>query len=112
MTPNEYDVLVFNRLSDTGLPTARGMWGPHPPIPPRLTYLSRPTYAHGDNTTMASMPHYDVTLHMQEWDGDLVDQVEAVIADMGTYSRDDGFDQASELFACTWHLFLVNREVA
>lgn len=112
MTRTDYDRIVFNRLSDTGVPVARGLWGPEPPDCPRAVYMSKPSYAYADNANNACMPHYSAYLYLDQWDGALAARFEDAIKTLGTYSRRDEVDEPSGLYVVAFDLFLVSRSAA
>lgn len=60
------DELVFNTISDSGVPTARMIWGPRPPEPPYATYELLPTSMFADNQNYASIPKYRCRLFQRE----------------------------------------------
>ena len=81
------DELVFNTLSDAGVPTARMLWGPHPPEPPYAVYSEIPQSMFTDNRVIVPVPKYRCTLYLDEYDEDVIERFKLQVASLGTYVR-------------------------
>lgn len=79
------DEYVFDRLSDAGVPVARGTWGPakcRPPIPYAVYRELEQSYF-ADNGNYGAIPRYRATLYAR--DEATVEAFKGAVASLGSY---------------------------
>lgn len=102
------DELVFNVISDSGVPTARMFWGPRPPEPPYATYESLASSMFADNMTYTALPKYRCTLFLGDYDEDVIEKFKYQLSTLGTYVRHT--DEAEDgLIKVTFDVNVVRR---